>query len=289
MSDLSFFVLPDDGLTPLLDAIAKAQHTLDVYIFKMENDEIEQAFGSAAQRGVQVRAILDATSPTAKAAYERLTQAGLDVKWAPTYFVKSHAKCFVADNAIAAIFTLNFVTSWASTRDYGITSNDHTIISAFNATFAADWQAQSDHPTVAECGPLIISPVNSRAALSDFIARAKHSLFVEEEQFSDSEVIQEIAACANAGVQVSMALGEKESKEGANQLRHLAPAVQVVYPTTLKTHAKLLIRDESAMLLGSLNPTSESLDQRREVSLVVSEPQAVSRAVATFKHDFGGQ
>lgn len=289
MPNPNFFVLPADGLTPVLDAIAKAQRTLDIYIFKMENDDVEQALGAAARRGVQVRAILDPNAGTAKHAFERLKHAGIEVIWSPPYFVKSHAKCLVADNALAAIFTLNFVADWATTRDYGITTDDGAVIAAFNATFAADWQQQPHRPSVSECGPLIISPANSRAGLGDFIAQAQRSLYVEEEQFSDDEVIKEIAARANAGVKVQMALGEKESKQGADKLRQLAPSVEVAYPTALKMHAKLLIRDESAILLGSLNPTSESLDQRREISLVVSAAPAVSRALATFKHDFGGQ
>jgi phosphatidylserine/phosphatidylglycerophosphate/cardiolipin synthase-like enzyme len=286
MTDLSFFVLPDDGLTPLLDAINQAQRTLDIYIFKMENQDIEQALGAAVKRGVQVRAILDKTAPTSEAAYQRLQQAGLTVKWAPSYFVKSHAKCFVADDSLAAVFSLNFVADWQTTRDYGITTSDQAVIAAVNACFNADWEEQQDQPTVAECAPLIVCPANSRAAVLDFIHQAKSSLLVEHEQFGDPQVINALAVRANAGVVVRMALSQGKSSDGATQLCQLAPGAQVVFPQLLQIHAKLIIRDDTDILLGSTNLTTQSLDQRREVSIVVTDPDTISRAAATFQADF---
>jgi len=286
MPDLRFFVLPDDGLTPVLDALNQAQRSLDIYIFKMENEEVEQALGAAVQRGVQVRAILDKTAPTAEAAHQRLQQAGLTVKWAPTYFTKSHAKCFVADNSLAAILTLNFVADWQTTRDYGITTDDQAVVAAINASFNADWEQQQNQPTAAECDPLIISPANSRAAVLDFIHQAKSSLLVEHEQFGDPQVINALAVRANAGVVVRMALSKAKSSDCATQLCRLAPSVQAVFPPSLEIHAKMIVRDDNAILLGSTNLTAESLDQRREVSIVVTDHDAISRAVATFQSDF---
>lgn len=286
MTDLSFFVLPDDGLTPVLDLINQAQHTLDIYIFKMENNEIEQALDEAVKRGVVVRAILDKTSDTSAAAYQRLTQAGLAVKWAPAYFPRSHAKCFVADNSVAAIFSLNFVADWNATRDYGMTTHDQSVIAALDATFSADWQQQQGQPSAAQEQPLIITPGDSRAAILDFIHAAKSSLLIEHEQFSDPQVIDALAVRANAGVTVRMVLSEAKSRDGATQLSRLAPSVQAVFPQSLKIHAKMMARDDSDMLLGSTNLIAQSLDERREVSTILTDPDAVKRTIAAFNADF---
>lgn len=286
MTDLSYFVLPDDGMTPVLDLINQTQRTLDVYIFKMENDEIEQALDEAVKRGVVVRVILDKTSDTSAAAYQRLTQAGLAVKWGPPYFPRSHAKCFVIDNALAAITTINFVADWNVTRDYGMTTHDEAVIAALNATFTADWQQQQGQPSADQCEPLIITPGDSRAAILDFIHAAKSSLLIEHEQFSDPQVIDALASRANAGVTVRMVLSAAKSTDGATQLCRLAPSVQAVFPTALKIHAKMMVRDDDTMLLGSTNLIAESLDRRREVSVLVTDPAAVNRTTTTFNQDF---
>ncbi len=286
MTDLNYFVLPDDGLTPVLDLINQTQHALDIYIFKMENEEIEQALDEAVKRGVVVRAILDKTSDTSAAAYQRLTQAGLAVKWGPAYFPRSHAKCFVADNSLAAIFTLNYVADWNVTRDYGMTTHDQAVIAALNTTFSADWQQQQGQPSAAQQQPLIISPGDSRAAILDFIHAARRSLLIEHEQFSDPQVINALAVRANAGVTVRMVLSEQKSRDGATQLSRLASSVQAVFPKSLKIHAKMMVRDDTDMLLGSTNLIAQSLDERREVSVIVTDPDAVSRTLVTFNADF---
>ncbi len=287
MTQLHFFVLPDDGLTPVLDALNAAKRTLDIYVFRLESDAIATALADAVGRGVAVRAILDNNAATAKAAYHQLQQAGVNVKWSPPYFVKSHAKCFVADGAVAAIFTLNFVDKWEDTRDYGIISDDRAIIAAFEASFEADWQLAAGQPSAAQVAPLIVSPVNSRAAVLDYIKQAQSNLLIEHQQFSDPQVIAAIAERANAGVNVQLAVEQSDSAGGVEQLRQLAPHIVATYPQSLHIHCKLLIRDHATMLLGSLNLTAESLDQRREISLIVDHAVAVKRAIDIFQRDMG--
>ena len=53
------FVLPDDGLEPLLTFIRQAQRTLDVYIFQLDNPTIELELVRSAGRGVKVRAVME--------------------------------------------------------------------------------------------------------------------------------------------------------------------------------------------------------------------------------------
>ena len=67
-----FLVLPDDSMIPLLDALAAARQSIDIYIFTLSNPDILAALREAVARGVRVRAVVDpAPSDNAAAAPAR--------------------------------------------------------------------------------------------------------------------------------------------------------------------------------------------------------------------------
>ncbi|HEV2128174.1 MAG TPA: phospholipase D-like domain-containing protein [Thermomicrobiales bacterium] len=62
--------------------------------------------------------------------------------------------------------------------------------------------------------------------------------------------------------------------------------VEVRHTGSLYIHAKGLIVDEQAVVVGSHNPTAQSLDRNREVSLVIEGAPAVKRGVDVFDRDW---
>lgn len=280
-----FFVLPDDGLNPLLNTISSAQRALDIYLFRLENAAVESAILAAHKRGVKVRAVIDRIG-SSQQTYDRLCGAGTGAHWSPGYFIKTHAKALVVDGTTALVTTMNFVEDWEDIRDYGVITDDPATVAAVHSTFTADWEYQQGEPTAAEVANLAVSPVNSRAQTLVFIGQAQHNLWIEQEQFDDREIAAAIAAQANAGLDVRLLFGQKASAELIEWLGEFAPATQVRYLTDLRPHCKLLLRDRAAIHVGSLNLTTESLDQRREISLLISDPASVQRAAATFAADW---
>jgi phosphatidylserine/phosphatidylglycerophosphate/cardiolipin synthase-like enzyme len=54
----------------------------------------------------------------------------------------------------------------------------------------------------------------------------------------------------------------------------------------LYIHAKTMIVDGSAALIGSQNYTSTSLDKNRELGMIVEQPALVSRCLAIYERDW---
>jgi phosphatidylserine/phosphatidylglycerophosphate/cardiolipin synthase-like enzyme len=52
----------------------------------------------------------------------------------------------------------------------------------------------------------------------------------------------------------------------------------------LKSHGKIMLIDDSRVVVGSLALAALSLDFRREVAIVVDEPSAVQEAVKLFRN-----
>ncbi len=285
-----FLVLPDDSMIPLLDALAAARQSIDIYIFTLSNPDILAALREAVARGVRVRAVVDpAPSDNAAAghaAMRALNAANVQVRPRPSYFERVHAKSFVVDGAQALVSSINFLDDWMHTRDHGVLTTNPVVVQGILQTFAADWAATPADSAPAP--PLVLSPANSRATLAGLITGAQSSLILEEEQITDDAMVDLLAARSNAGVAVQIVTNALQTKNRPclETLQARAPQAQVRYSTQLWLHTKLVIADARRMLVGSVNLTPTSLDKRREVSMLVDDPAAVARAVAVARDDF---
>jgi cardiolipin synthase A/B len=62
--------------------------------------------------------------------------------------------------------------------------------------------------------------------------------------------------------------------------------VEVRLVTDVYIHAKIFLVDRRLAFAGSQNMTSTSLDQNREIGLVIEDPGAVERIGRVFDQDF---
>ena len=97
-------VQPDAGVTPIIRAIKSARKAIDVYIFRLDRDEIEQALAAAVVRGVTVRALIAHTNRGGEARLRKLEQrllaAGVTVSRTADELIRYHAKFMVADSVL---------------------------------------------------------------------------------------------------------------------------------------------------------------------------------------------
>jgi len=286
-----FIVMPDDGMDVLIEPLRAAQNTIHIYVFTLSNAEMLGALREAAGRGVAVKALVD-THPSGneaagKAALHSLNHAGVHARPSPTYFPHLHAKSYVVDGQCTMISSVNYLQDWQRTRDFGLITLDAGVVQGLAETFAADWESRHKETTSVPPPPLVLSPNNSRADIMQLITSAQHSLLLEEEQITDPAIISALAERSNAGVSVQLvtnAAQEKNYQPLADLLKE-APQARVGYSNVLWMHSKLMIADGARMLMGSVNLIEESLDKRREVSIMITDAAHIARAVAAFQAD----
>jgi cardiolipin synthase len=286
-----FIVMPEDGMDMLIEPLRAARNTIDIYVFTLSNADMLGALREAVARDVTVRAIVDmhpsGNEAAGQAALHSLEHAGVQARPSPAYFQHLHAKSYVVDGKCAMISSVNYLQDWQRTRDYGLITFDAGVVQSLAETFSADWEGRQMGITSAPPPPLVLSPNNSRAAILDLINSAQHSLLLEEEQITDPAVISALAERSNAGVSVQLVTNsaqEKNYQPLADLLRQ-APQARVGYSDMLWMHAKLLIADVGRMLMGSVNLTEESMDKRREVSIIITDGAHIARAVTAVQAD----
>jgi phosphatidylserine/phosphatidylglycerophosphate/cardiolipin synthase-like enzyme len=175
--------------------------------------------------------------------------------------VKYHAKYLVADEGPAVVASLNFTKKcFSMTWDALVFTHDPEVVSGLRRLMAADCGRQ---PIPDDLTPrLIVGPERARRQLTTLVEQAHTSIRLIDAKLSDPDLIALLRAKREAGVAVEIF----SSKQLAG----------------LKSHGKVMVIDDRILVVGSLALSALSLDFRREVSIVVQEPAAVSEAVQLF-------
>jgi len=285
---VGLFVQPEDGHAPLLEEIAAARSSVDVAVYLLSDDETIAALGAAVGRGVPVRVLLEehpfGGDGRQADTFERLRQAGIDVRWSNPAFRFSHIKTVVVDRSVAVIMNQNLTASaFSQNRELNVVTTGQADVAQAAAIFDADWERAAEPAS----GPLVVSPTNARQALLSLIGGAERSLDVYAEVIRDPEFVAALADAAGRGVtvRVVMSPGEERQLEELRQLAEAGVAVRLVASPYI--HAKLFLVDGERAFVGSQNMTATSLDQNRELGLIVEEPGGLERIARVFAADFG--
>ncbi|MDQ3695422.1 MAG: phospholipase D-like domain-containing protein [Chloroflexota bacterium] len=282
------FIEPEDGRAPILEELDTARASISLIVYLLSDEETIMALESAAARGIAVRVILE-EHPFGGAGgqpelFGRLQAAGIEVRWGDPVFRFTHIKTAIVDDRVAIIMNQNLTYSaFTSNRELGVITTRPEDVAAAVAIFEADWHRTGE----VDAGPLIVSPANSRGELLALINRARATLDIYAEVVRDEELLGAIVAAVERGVAVRLVMSGDPGDHNAEDRTWLAAAgVQVRLLSEVYIHAKMFLVDGSELFVGSQNMTATSLDQNRELGLILTESGSIERAAKVFDRDF---
>lgn len=292
----SVLVFPDDTIKAISDVIANAKKSLRIKLFLFAEPELIDAVIAAHNRGVDVKIMLN---PSRRSGDEEnagtkklLLEAGVNVKDTNPAFVITHEKSMVVDDEIAFIKSLNWLTkNFSQTRDYAIvTSHPYEVQEMINC-FEADWERMDFNPGIN--ARLIWCNLNGRERIARFIDDANHSLFIQNERFQDMVIIERIVRAAVKGVKIHVmvppphTLKVEKLIEGVGGLRIMNDVgIKIHKLKHLKLHGKMMLADGCRAIVGSINFTPGSFDERRELAIEVNDTIVIDRLHTIAKSDW---
>lgn len=292
----SLIVLPDDSARPILDAIGSARKSLRIKMFLFSDPALLNAVIAAHLRGVKVQVMLNPArrggEPENEATRAALEAAGIEVAETNPAFALTHEKSMVVDDDFALVKSLNWEPrNLTETRDYAIVTAHRHEVGEIVDCFDADWNRQEFNP--GDKAHLIWCPINGRRRLCEFIDEAKHTLFLQNERYQDEVVIEHLVRAASRGVKMHLmvrpphTLKKDKLVEGVSGLRILDDlGVKVHTLKHLKLHAKMLLADGTAGVVGSINFAPGSFDGRRELAIESRDADVVERLHRIAHHDW---
>ncbi len=255
----------DERRSALIGVIRGARRTITLSLFRCNDQAIFDELAAAAARGVDVDVLVTSRSKGGKKHREKLWSAleatGALVHAYTDPVVKYHAKYLVADDGPAVVASLNFTRKcFRKTWDALLITHDPDVVSGLKQLMAADCD---EAPLPPDLSPrLIVGPERARAQLTALLENAKTSIRIIDAKLSDPDLVDLLKKRRADGIAVEI-YGDK-------------------WIGSLKSHGKIILVDDSTLVVGSLALAALSLDFRREIAIAVTDPEALAVARQLF-------
>jgi phosphatidylserine/phosphatidylglycerophosphate/cardiolipin synthase-like enzyme len=272
-------IQPRDGIGPLLEGIRQAQRSIEIIIYRLDRLEIEQALVEASARGIHVHALVTYTNKDdqkdIKKLEKRLTERGVQVTRTAEKLVRYHSKMMIIDRRQLFLLTFNFTfLDIHHSRSFGIITEDPILVREAIHIFEVDAEEDGRQPDI---GHFVVSPVNARQKISEFILGAEKQLLIYDGKLSDAQMIEHLKNRVKAGVDIKV-IGEMSKRVKGVAVRKIP---------LIRLHVQAIIRDGRSVFFGSQSLRKAELDQRREVGLITDDQEAVESFFIIFEMDWG--
>ena len=284
-SPVTIFVEPQAGDSPVISLLNSAKKSIKLEVYELTDQDVFAALEAAKSRGVLVKVLLEEYpldgETYARKAYLELNEDQIAVRWAnEKVFRYTHEKSVDIDNKIAGIFTFNLsYSAFTENREFGVIDRNQADAKEIGAIFDADWSRST--PSIPR-SDLVVSPVNARPKITALIDGAHHTLDLYEEEMDDQSIESHLESAAHRGVKVRLITSD--SSDGVSAIR--SHGVKVEFMSSPYVHAKAIVADGKRLFVGSENISSESLDENREMGILLSSSSLSKLVETTFQTDW---
>ena len=274
---MKLIIQPDDGLTPIVQAVKRAKKSIDIVIFRFDRVELEKALQAAVARGVPVRALIAHTNRGGEKNLRklelRLLEAGVTVARTADDLPRYHGKMMMIDGTLY-VFGFNYTKlDVEKSRSFGVMTRDQRLVKEASSLFEADSTRQPYSPSN---NRLVVSPETSREILTAFIRGAKKQLLIYDEKITDNLIQRVLQDRARRGVEIRV-IGRIEKGFDKVESRLLPD---------LRLHVRAIVRDGSTAFIGSQSLRKLELDGRREVGVIITDSRVAKKMQVIFEADW---
>jgi cardiolipin synthase len=274
---VKLIIQPDEGLTPLTQAVKRAKQTIDIVIFRFDRPEMEKALTAAVSRGVTVRALIANTNrggeKNLRKLEMRLLAGGVIVARTADDLTRYHSKMMIVDDTLHVLGFNYTRLDMERSRSFGVVTRDKRLLKEACALFTADCTRQ---PYTPSHDRFVVSPESSRKVLNTFLGQAKKQLLIYDIRVSDRMMLRTLEERGKAGVEIRI-IGKADKGLAAVETRKLS---------NLRLHVRAIVRDGTAAFVGSQSLRKLELDGRREVGVIVTDGRTAKKLQSVFEADW---
>lgn len=168
-------------------------------------------------------------------------------------------------------------STFANNREHLFRSQDPKVLSSLKTLFQKDFSwdtllATDLHPNLVVCN------INCRAIITDLLSSAKKSITIQNQYLTDPQLFDIIA-------KKSKSLTFRAIFSDTDNNKKLPKYFWTSQVRLLKkpyVHTKMILIDDEILLLGSMNLSANSLDNNREIWILLLDPALITQ----FKNEF---
>ena len=287
---------------PLADAIDSAKLSVDIAMYSFSLNSIRDALMRAHDRGVQVRVVAESEN-MGRTDPQRLMDAGIPILGDRREGLM-HNKFVVIDGSDVWVGGMNYTDS-GTYEDNNVMMRIHSVKMAENFTkefeemfvddrFGDNVLAETPNPRVTLDGTPVdvyFSPDDGvQAILFDILSEAQESIYFMAFSFTADSLGDVIRERAEAGVTVAGVMDEEQvkSNQGTEYDAFRQAGLDVyIDGNPGQMHHKIMIVDESIVIVGSYNFTNSAETRNDENLLVIYNDEIAAQFLEEFKRVYG--
>ncbi len=275
---MKLLIQPGDGIIPLVKAIEKAKHSVQIVIFRFDRIEIEQVLENAVKRGVAVEALIAFTNRGGEKNLRKLETRflahGVTVSRTADDLVRYHGKMMIIDGKQLFLLAFNYTQlDIERSRSFGVITSNKKLVGEAIKLFECDSKRRKYTP---KSPNFLISPLNARKELAAFIGAAEKELLIYDVKITDREMIRLLEERAAAGVEVRI-IGKIVRRGAQISVRRLS---------NLRLHTRSIVRDGNDVFIGSQSLRELELDARREIGIIFRNQEIADKITEVFEEDW---
>lgn len=257
---------------------------INIQTYELTEKRVKNWIQSQAQSGVKFRIMLENKKyqqyqNTFKTLQNlRSGEKNIELKsdeHLPTTYL--HSKITLADSGFWIQSSNLTHSTFANNREHLFRSENPQVLASLKSLFAKDFSG--DTVNTAELHPnLVVCNINCRAVILDLLANAQRSITIQTQYLTDPELFELIAEKSQI-LDFKAIFSDTESNQklpnyfGSHQVRLLKKPY---------VHTKMILVDDEILLLWSMNLSANSLDNNREIWILLLDPALI----AQFKKEF---
>lgn len=287
--DMQLYKTPDLGLlTQLVDEIDAAKEKIYVEVYIFTERDMRDALIRAHNRWIEVKILLENNPYKAPYLndkhYEAFQNAWLDVKWSdPLNYSLNHAKMMIIDEKVY-ISTWNFSYSlFKYNQDFLVSVENTDFIEKLEALFI--WDFEHKNIGVYDTN-LVISPSDSRFKLEQLVLSAKESVRFYFPYIADERFENTLFKASQKWVNIQGIVAKDFYNEENDVIERFERTnIEMSFLKKDKLHAKAMLIDESILYIGSINFSTYSFDENREIGLIIKDKKIIEDFKNIFNSD----
>ena len=287
---------------PLADAIDSAKLSVDVAIYSLSLNSIRDALLRAQDRGVQVRMVMESENLD-RSDPQRLIEAGIPILGDRREGLM-HNKFTIIDGSEVWVGGMNYTDS-GTYEDNNVLMRIRSVKIAENYIkefeemytddkFGDNVLAETPNPRVTVDGTPVdnyFSPDDGvQAILLDILGEAQESIYFMAFSFTSDELGDVIRERAEAGVTVAGVMDEEQvkSNQGTEYDAFRQAGLDVyIDGNPGQMHHKVMIVDESIVIVGSYNFTNSAETRNDENLLVIYNEKLAANYLKEYERIYG--
>lgn len=282
------YITPDeDFANKYSELLWKNTKNLQIQTYEFTEKRIKERFKELLETGVNISLIMENKKykqfkntwkeiQNRFSGYTNFEIKSDDEMWT-TY---THSKINISDNDFW-IQTANFThSSFATNREYFFHTYHTGILNSLKTIFEKDWNGKTIklndiHPN------LLICNINCRSWIEQLLRSAKESIWIETQYITDSSLRNILWEKNNLDIKIIVSDTDSNIDLKKYFWDHIVKSIKKPY-----IHAKMILVDHKYLLLWSMNLSDNSLDNNREIGIIITDKNIIQKFIWQINKDW---